>query len=491
MKNAAAALLPLLSERAVLLNELHMRSLLARAVHERHADATDSDPAETPVALRTEGGRVAFINLIGVLTKYPTPYDRYMGFCPAYGVMNAIREALDDNSVETIALHIDSPGGFVNGSVELADCVAAAARQKPVIAYVSGLCCSGAYWIASQATNIICRPEAEVGNIGVYSVLADFSKLYAEVGIDLTLVASGQFKGLGADGKVTEDMVSDTRRIIDGLFKQFVAAVASGRKMKPDDALKVSDGRAYLGEPSKQLGLVDAVATSFDAAMTTMGAVGPEGNTMANAAKSENQNSGPSTDDVKTHLNAAIKSATDHRDQARKTMDAYSAMEDEGDDEVKSLATRAAKSLRSTSAEAQRCAKVLDPDGEGDTVPDDTDPQEPGDGQEDKSSLKASDYIAAFGDSGARWFLEKKPIAAAAQEYIATLQAAHKAEVDSLKAENAELKSKLAAIDRGNEAASFDAPEGETAPAKPKHSNLSPGWQKYVQSIKFPNQNQK
>ncbi|HXE53708.1 MAG TPA: S49 family peptidase [Tepidisphaeraceae bacterium] len=484
----ATALLPLLSDRAVLLNELHMRSLLAKAMH--LADAPDGDPeiGDNPLNLTTEGGKVAVINLIGVLTKYPTWADRYMGFCPAYDVMNALREAIDDNSVETILLHIDSPGGFVNGSVELADAVAAAAKQKPVIAYVSGLCCSGAYWIASQATKIVCRPESEVGNIGVYSVLADLSKAYQDVGIDLTLVASGQFKGLGADGKVTDDLIADTRRIVDGLFKQFVAAVATGRKMKPADVVTVADGRAYLGEPSKQMNLVDAVVSSLDAALTVTSAVAPENQTMANNAKSEKDNNGPTAEDVKSHLNAAIKSASDHRDQARKTMDAYTAMDEDGDDEMKSLATRAAKSLRSSSAEAQRCAKVLDPDGEGDTVPGDTEPQEPGDGQEDKASLKASDYIAAFGDSGARWFLEKKPIAAAAQEFIASLKASHKVELDAVKAENAELKAKLAAIDRGNEAASFDAPEGETAPAQKKFSNLSPNLQKYAAGIKIPQQ---
>ncbi len=450
------------------------------------ADAVDPFSASQP----TEStGDVAIIPLIGVLTKQPTWADEYFGLCPAYGVIEQIDAALANENVKTIVLDIDSPGGFVNGSVELADRVAAANESKPVIAVVRGLCCSGAYWIASQCEKIVARPESEVGNIGVYSVLTDFSKFYSDIGIDLTLIASGQYKGLGADGKVTENYVSDSRRIISGLYQQFVNAVAKGRDMSPEDAQAVSDGKAYLGQQALKLGLIDEVASSFDAAISS--ATQKSASTARNSTKpmstkieKTDETTGTSADDLKAEMQSTISSANDHKTQARKMLDAYTAKSDEMDDDTKALAGQTVTALRAASEEAERCADAIDGDPDND---DDGDEEDDGDEGSAKHSFKATDYMATFGDIGARWFIEKKPFAVAASEYIASIKAEHKAQVDTLTAERDSLKQKLESMDRGNEAASFSVNSTEqAAKANQKLNGLTPGVSAFANSIKLP-----
>ena len=115
--------------------------------------------------------------------------------------------------------------------------------------------------------------------------------------------------------------------------------------------------------------------------------------------------------------------------------------------------------------------------------------EEPSDLQLRYAKFTSADYIGAFGDTGARWFLEGKSFAVAAAEHIAALNAGHKTEVDALKAENTALKTKLDAMPRGNDAASFSVESGSKAgaPTQGKFSNLSPNLAKFAESLVIPN----
>ena len=62
-----------------------------------------------------------------------------------------VQELLADDDVVSIVLLVDSSGGSCHGTGELATKLCAARGTKPVIACVSSLCTSAAYWIASQA----------------------------------------------------------------------------------------------------------------------------------------------------------------------------------------------------------------------------------------------------------------------------------------------------------------------------------------------------
>ncbi len=68
-----------------------------------------------------------------------------------------------DDAVSAIVLAVDSPGGSCYGIDELATAIRAARGGKPIVAAVSSLCASAAYWVASAADRIVCTPAATSG----------------------------------------------------------------------------------------------------------------------------------------------------------------------------------------------------------------------------------------------------------------------------------------------------------------------------------------
>lgn len=81
--------------------------------------------------------------------------------------------ALNEAAVSAILLNVDSPGGEVNGIAELAAMIRAAEAQKPVVAYISDLGASAAYWLASAAQEVVVASTALVGSIGVIATMPD------------------------------------------------------------------------------------------------------------------------------------------------------------------------------------------------------------------------------------------------------------------------------------------------------------------------------
>ena len=73
-------------------------------------------------------------------------------------IRESIEAALADPDVSSILLSIDSPGGVVSGTKELADYIASVRGQTPIAAYADGLCASAAFWLAA-ATGQISRPK--------------------------------------------------------------------------------------------------------------------------------------------------------------------------------------------------------------------------------------------------------------------------------------------------------------------------------------------
>ncbi len=207
---------------------------------------------------------VARIPIVGIMVKYPSWWG-----ASTLEIQETIGRALMDFQVKTIALVFDCPGGYGLGCSDLADYVAkvngTGAGQKPIDAIISDLAASAGYWVASQCRSITCNLAGSAGCIGVYTVLVDDSKFWAEMGIDWQLISSGGVKGLGADGKITPELKADVQREINDSTNLFVAAVSRGRGMTPELATQLADGRSWIANEAKQLGLIDNVLSVEDA----------------------------------------------------------------------------------------------------------------------------------------------------------------------------------------------------------------------------------
>jgi protease-4 len=174
---------------------------------------------------------------------------------PAVRFMKELRE---DPSVKGVILRINSPGGAFGPSQEIYQAVARLAAAKPVAASMSGVAASGGYYAACPAKRIFANPGTLTGSIGVMAQYPNVRELLDKVGVSVSSMASGDLKTAGSPfAELKEADRAYLEGIITDLNAQFQGDVAAARKLSPEAAAVIADGRAMTGQRALALGLVD------------------------------------------------------------------------------------------------------------------------------------------------------------------------------------------------------------------------------------------
>ena len=77
-----------------------------------------------------------------------------------------IQKAKEDKNIKGVLFVVNSPGGAVAPSVELAYAIKELKELKPVVVYASGVIASGSYYASIWANKIIANHGSMVGSIG-------------------------------------------------------------------------------------------------------------------------------------------------------------------------------------------------------------------------------------------------------------------------------------------------------------------------------------
>jgi len=204
---------------------------------------------------------VAVIDLIGPMMRNPGGFACLMGFAGSRQIAASVSLAAMDPDVKSIVLRIDSPGGAVDGTPELASAVRAARDVKPIIAQIDGIATSAAYWVASQATQIIAsQPLDLVASIGVRMAIVDISEANKRDGVRVEIIDTGELKSTGDPNRaITEADIQHVQSLVDEAFSHFASAVREGRSMSEADFKLVSDGRIMFAESGLVSGLIDEI----------------------------------------------------------------------------------------------------------------------------------------------------------------------------------------------------------------------------------------
>ncbi|MGE4338205.1 MAG: S49 family peptidase [Pigmentiphaga sp.] len=216
-------------------------------------------------------GSVAVLPLFGTIMPRANLMTEFSGGTSIQGFAKAFREALNDDSVGSILIEVDSPGGIVDGIPELADEIRSARGGKPIIAHANGLAASAAYWVASAADELIMTPSGEVGSIGVFIVHYDRSGMLEQAGVQPSLISAGRYK---TEGNPFEPLGEDARAYlqeqVDEFYGMFVGAVAKGRGVGIKEVREgFGQGRVVTAATARRLGMVDRVET-FDATVARL-----------------------------------------------------------------------------------------------------------------------------------------------------------------------------------------------------------------------------
>ena len=210
---------------------------------------------------------VAVIPVEGVLTKRASWLQALCGMTSMDLVGQDLQAALDDPTVGSIILLIDSPGGTVDGTQTLANQVLAARNQKPIVALADGCCCSAAYWIASACAQVyITGDTTAVGSIGVVATHVDVSASEAQKGRKTTEITAGKYKRIASSyAPLSDEGRATIQAEVDHVCTIFVDNVATNRGVSVDTVLaQMADGRVFLGQQAINAGLVDGVSTLAD-----------------------------------------------------------------------------------------------------------------------------------------------------------------------------------------------------------------------------------
>jgi signal peptide peptidase SppA len=195
-------------------------------------------------------------------------------YCGAPGMstmQQALRAANADESIRSIVLFNDSPGGTVSGTHNLAREVKKS--KKPVVSFVNKMMASADYWIGSSAKEVIADDESggfnsTIGSIGVVATFIDRSAADEKQGMKVHRIYATKST---RKGKFAEEVQSgDYSRIqaeLDAVNEIFHASILENRgeklKLKKENVL---EGDVYNAKDALKFGLVDKLG-SFEYAV--------------------------------------------------------------------------------------------------------------------------------------------------------------------------------------------------------------------------------
>lgn len=282
---------------SVLMNLGHlMESVFAASSMQTHHSA---GPRLDEVVLEDNDGRakIAVIPIEGIITGSPMDQS---GYSMVDVVKAQLKRAGEDERVKAVLLKVDSPGGEVLASDDIAKAITEFQTDKefgkPVIASMGSLAASGGYYVSAPARWIVANELTITGSIGVIMSTWNYRGLMSKVGIRPVTYKSGRFKDMLSGSREPDEIPAEERAmvqsLIDETYAKFRSVVADGRDAAYQENEKASqagrklapnwreyaDGRILSGKEAHELGFVDQVGDYDDAVEQAADLAGITGN---------------------------------------------------------------------------------------------------------------------------------------------------------------------------------------------------------------------
>ena len=233
----------------------------------------DDDQGEAFCHNRYETGMgVMMIPVSGVIGKHLSLIEMLCGGYDLDWLSASLDDAMEDDSIHTIVINFDKPGGTTTGLREVSEKIRTLSESKTTIAYTENQCCSAGYYLAAACGEIVAAPSATVGCIGTFIAAIDSSRAWENEGLKLKLFRDGKLKAIGLEGKEwTPDEDAFLQGIVDKVSGQFKGFVRAQRPSVSDETMQ---GQWFDGEDGLALGLVDDNAPDLQSVITAAVAAG-------------------------------------------------------------------------------------------------------------------------------------------------------------------------------------------------------------------------
>jgi protease IV len=172
-----------------------------------------------------------------------------------------IRKARLDTSVKAIVLRVNSPGGSAVASDIIWREMELSARVKPVVISMGNYAASGGYYISAPATKIYANPTTISGSIGVFGLIPNAGKLLEQkLGLSTETINTNRNSDFPSIYRPMNTYEKEVMQMnIEKVYGDFIAKVASGRKMSDKSVDSIGQGRVWSGSRAQKIGLVDEI----------------------------------------------------------------------------------------------------------------------------------------------------------------------------------------------------------------------------------------
>jgi protease IV len=279
---------------SVLLNLMHA---IGSATGVKLRSSNNAGPRLQEVTVRDEDSsdKIVVVPIQGVISGEPTDN----GYSLVSVVKEQLKLAKEDSRVKAVILKVDSPGGEVLASDEIAGAVRKFQNSgKPVIVSMGSLAASGGYYVSVPSKWIVANELTITGSIGVIMHGLNYRGLLDKIGVQPEVFKSGKYKDMLSPTKEPNEVSPEEKQmvqdLIDQTFAKFKQVVQDGREaafkdtphtesgvsqaLAPDWA-DYADGRVLSGADALKLGFVDELG-DFDVAVKRANKMG--GTTDAN-----------------------------------------------------------------------------------------------------------------------------------------------------------------------------------------------------------------
>ena len=274
----AAIILLLLLGLSVLFNVGQMFSGVSN-LSSGHSRGAGPRLEEITLKSGASGDKIAVIPVEGIIT------GSHIDGSP-HSMVDVVKEQLKradkDDDVRAVLLRVDSPGGEVLASDDIAKALRKFQKEskKPVIVSMGNLAASGGYYVSAPCRYIVANDLTITGSIGVIMSGLNYRGLMDKVGLKPQVYKSGKFKDMLSGSRnadeITPEETAMLNKFITDVFGKFKNVIAEGRKAAhaanksdgralADNWESFADGRILSGEDALKLGLVDQLGDFEDA----------------------------------------------------------------------------------------------------------------------------------------------------------------------------------------------------------------------------------
>lgn len=184
-------------------------------------------------------------------------------------VVKTLKKIRKQDDIKALVLRVNSPGGSADASEQIWHAIQnIKADSIPVVVSMGDYAASGGYYISCGADFIYAEPTTITGSIGIFGTVPNVSKLRNKVGLDIDGVNTNKHSDLGVN-MIYKGMNAEEHALMQTMIEHgydlFTRRCAEGRHVEQSYIKSIGEGRVWLGNKGKEIGIVDELGNIDDA----------------------------------------------------------------------------------------------------------------------------------------------------------------------------------------------------------------------------------